>query len=255
MLACLTAIGCTHAPSSHPESVPAPLANRPPAKSRAIRRLTFAAACVPNVLRLPVRVDIDPARTPNVNQLVFLRPLCVSDHGETTCHQWPDVLFVGGTQVFHGVGVGVVALTPDPTKLSVSLEKLDETMTLADALALDEAGAVIEDGCVTIPWSSEGVGTLQAVRGSFTRDDARAPWMFRPSPRICAPTHVPGDDRVFAAPLLASGRTTTGIPATGLSGVYVSGTIRGPQQSSSDMFVPSTFVVVVDGYHTVEWRR
>jgi hypothetical protein len=199
------------------------------------------------VLRLPVRADIEPGRTPNVDQIEFLRPLCITNHGETTCRVRPDVLTVDqGNHAFHGDSVGVLSVlySPrDPTRLAVSLERFDDTMSVADARSLTEAASVVEDGCVKIPWSSDGVGTLRSIRGDITRADAGA-WTFRPSPRICAATHVPGDDRVFDAPLPMTGAGTTALPATGLSGALITGTLRGP----------GAFSVVADGVVRMEWR-
>ena len=199
---------------------------------------------MPKSLRVPVRADIEPGRTPDVDHILFLRPLCIADHGETTCHDRPDVL-VADKRAFHGDGIGELWISPDPTRLTVSVENFDQTMALADALALTEAAAVIEDGCVTIPWSSEGVGTLHDVRGDVTRD-AGGPWMFRPSPQLCAPMHVPGDDRVIDA-FPVTGKGTTGIPKLGLHGARITGTLRGPPGgTSSSMFAPGAFSTVAD---------
>jgi len=74
---------------------------------------------------------------------------------------------------FHGEGVAVLSVIygRDPKRLTVSFEKFDETMPLADALAFSEASAVVEDGCVTIPWPSAGIGTLQAVESQHRTAD------------------------------------------------------------------------------------
>jgi hypothetical protein len=248
----LATAACAHSPPPAQEPTRT-IANERPADPGRVRPLTFAAACVPKSLRVPVRADIEPGRTPDVDHILFLRPLCIADHGETTCHDRPDVL-VADKRAFHGDGIGELWISPDPTRLTVSVENFDQTMALADALALTEAAAVIEDGCVTIPWSSEGVGTLHDVRGDVTRD-AGGPWMFRPSPRLCAPTHVPGDDRVFDAPLPVTGTATTAIPTTGLAGVYVIGTLRAPAGTTSSPFVQSRFSVVADSFVTLQWQR
>jgi hypothetical protein len=229
-----------------------------------VRPITFASACVPHVLRLPVRADIEPGQTPDPDyagvgrasdtSLVFLRPLCIKDHGETRCRDRPDaVIAAQGTSGFHGEGVGVLSVIYS-TQLSVRLERFDETASMSDAFAFTEADSVVEDGCLTIRWSADGVGTLANVRGDFTRADAGSPWMFRPGPRLCAQTHVAGDDRVFDAPLRVTGKGTTAIPKTGLSGVYVTGTIRASDAPSSTPFVQGAFSVVADQVVRLEYR-
>jgi hypothetical protein len=159
-----------------------------------------------------------------------------------------------GKPGFHGDDVGVLSVIYS-TQLSVVLERFDEKTPMADALAFTEEDSVVEDGFVRLRWSTDSVATLTNVRGDFTRADAASPWMFRPWPRLCARTHVAGDDRVFDAPLRVTGKATTAIPNTGLSGVYVTGTISAPDPPSSTPFAQSAFSVVADQVVRLEWRR
>lgn len=200
-----------------------------PAPSPLPRPLTFAGTAMPSMLRVPVRADIVPGREPRSDQLLFLRPICITNRGETTCYERPDVLFVDQAARPHrGDAVGVISVlyfANNPT-LRVSLDKIDETMSLDDALAMTEAASVITDGCEAVQWSSDGRGTLRSVRGDFTRDEARGQWMFRPSLRpICSPTHAPGDDRVMEA-FPVTGKATDTLPPTGRRGVYVNVTLQ-----------------------------
>jgi hypothetical protein len=215
--------------------------------------LTFAGRCVPNVFRLPVHADIQPGRTPNSDRLVFSRPFCIADNGTTMCHVQPTIIVDQGGPAFHGDGVGVVrVIVGDQRRLAVSLEQLDKTFPLSDAFALTEAAAVVEDGCVTIPWSTDGVGKLEAIRGDLTRSGSTAPWMFRPSPRICAAAHVPGDDLVIDVPVPVTGKATAAIPKTGLSGARITGMLRGP---TGGTFAPAAFSVVANAiFPELEWR-
>jgi hypothetical protein len=270
VLATPMVVACAHSPQSREESTrpiadggarsdvasDAAMTTDPSAAGSNVRPLTFAGRCVPNVLRVPVRADIEPGRTPNIDQVLFLRPLCIADHGETMCHVRPSVIVDQGGRAFHGDGVGVfTVIYSDPARLTVSLEKFDDTMALADGLAMSEASAVVEDGCVTIPWTSDGLGKLQGIRGDFTRVDPKGPWMFRPSPRLCAATHVPGDDRVVDAAFPVTGKGTTAIPTTGLMGVFVTGTLRGPGRgTTSSMTGQGAVSAVVDEVIRVEWR-
>ena len=149
----LLATACAHSPDSGQElTIPDGSRRSHDPNSSEVRPLTFASACVPKVLRLPVRADIEPGRTPNVDQLVFLKPVCIADQGKASCRVGPDVLYVDQSKrAFHGEGVAVLSVMyvpHDPPKLTVSLESLDETTLLADALAITETAAVIEDGCV-----------------------------------------------------------------------------------------------------------
>lgn len=258
------AIACAHSPQSRPEAAkttvderapsdvaPTPAITTDPARSKDTRPLTFAGISMPRVVRLPVRADVEPGRTPNVDQVLFLRPFCIADNGESWCHDRPSVVTAGTGPAFHGDGVGVLSViySRDPTRLTVSLEKFDETIPLADALAFSEASAVVDDGCVTIPWSS-GVGTLAGVRGDVDRVNSSGPWMFRPSPPLCAPAHVPGDDRVINV-FPVTGKGTTGIPKTGLSGASMNGTLRGPSGGTSS----GAFSAVADGvFPQPEWH-
>lgn len=241
-----TLVACAHSSESRQQSTTNADAT---ARSDAARPLIFAGRCVPNVLRLPVRADIEPGRTPNIDQVLFLRPLCIADQAETLCHVRPNVIVDQGGRAFHGDGVAVVSvINPDPRHLTVSVDRFDETIVLADGLALTEASSVIEDGCVKIAWTSEGLGKLDGVRGDFTRVDLNGPWMFRPVPRLCAAAHVPGDDQVLDAAFPVTGKGTTAIPEAGLHGAHVIGTLRGPAVGSTP------YSAVVDQVIRMEWR-